>query len=573
MKHCDIDQLKKCEIEKTVFAISNVISDYSALPNAVYAAAYVLLRASRDNNIVLDSLDSFVNSSKVTEERALFIESTLRRSWEDIKKLQNAFDTDSLEAVLLFYEPSGVKAESDATPVGISTLARRLLRIKPGDEIADFGTGRGSFLRECYIDEPNAHYYGNEINAYSKEIAAIRADLLGGDIEIEQGSILDMEKLGHRFTAAFSNYPFGMRTSAAFGKKSKLIEQMIYEPAFSKSVSMDWIFNRAIYNTIGGPGRVVCIMTNGSTWNSLDAGARKHFIANGIVEAVIALPERIFENTNIGTTMIILSHGHSTVKMVDARNMCHKGRRLNVITDEDVEKILNCVDQEGAFSKLVECSEIAENDYVLNPARYLDGPATFNNGIQFESLIKTISRGAQLTADQLDQMVSSTPTDVQYLMLSNIQDGIIEDDLPYLTGLEKKLDKYCIKNNMLIISKNGAPFKIAVAELSEKRKVLANGNLYIIELDESKVDPYYLKAFFDSDAGIAALKSIVVGAVIPSIGVEQLKKIMIPIVPLEEQHRIAEQYRVRITEVKLLRRKLDKALSGMKHVFDDAGEE
>ena len=34
--------------------------------------------------------------------------------------------------------------------------------------------------------------------------------------------------------------------------------------------------------------------------------------------------------------------------------------------------------------------------------------------------------------------------------------------------------KYCIKNNSLVISKNGAPVKIAVASVEEGRKIFGN---------------------------------------------------------------------------------------------------
>ena len=56
----------------------------------------------------------------------------------------------------------------------------------------------------------------------------------------------------------------------------------------------------------------------------------------------------------------------------------------------------------------------------------------------------------------------------------------------------------------------------------------------IIELDESRANPYYIKAFFDSEQGIAALKSITVGATIPNIGVDKLKNVMIPLPSMEK---------------------------------------
>lgn len=75
------------------------------------------------------------------------------------------------------------------------------------------------------------------------------------------------------------------------------------------------------------------------------------------------------------------------------------------------------------------------------------------NGVPFESVIKNITRGAQIKASVLDEIVSDEPTNMQYLMLANLQDGIISDDLPYLKEMNPKYEKYCIKNGSLVISK------------------------------------------------------------------------------------------------------------------------
>ena len=181
-------------------------------------------------------------------------------------------------------------------------------------------------------------------------------------------------------------------------------------------------------------------------------------------------------------------------------------------------------------------------------------------------------RGAPLRAEALDKMSSPLPTDVQFLMLANIRDGIIDANLPYLTGIENKLKKYCLKNHCIILSKNGKPFKVAIAEVKDGHSILANGNLYIIEPDEEKVDPYYLAAFFESEEGIAALESITVGATIPNIGVEQLKKLVIPVPPLEEQARVAKEYKNLKDELMLLNLRIEK-VRNRKLLLFEKGEE
>lgn len=58
----------------------------------------------------------------------------------------------------------------------------------------------------------------------------------------------------------------------------------------------------------------------------------------------------------------------------------------------------------------------------------------------FETVIKNITRGAQIKASVLDEIVSDKPTNMQYLMLANLQDGIISDELPYLKGIDSKYE-------------------------------------------------------------------------------------------------------------------------------------
>ena len=170
-------------------------------------------------------------------------------------------------------------------------------------------------------------------------------------------------------------------------------------------------------------------------------------------------------------------------------------------------------------------------------------------------------------------MVSNEVTNMQYLMLANIQNGMIDDKLPYLSSIEPKYEKYCLKNNDLILSKNGYPYKVAVASVREDQRILANGNLYIIELDEDRANPYYVKAFFESEQGVATLKNITAGATIPNIGVDKLKKVLIPLPSMEEQNRIAQKYQAAQDEIAMLKLRLERAIDKLHHVFDEESVE
>ena len=259
--------------------------------------------------------------------------------------------------------------------------------------------------------------------------------------------------------------------------------------------------------------------------------------------------------------------------MIDASDLYVQGWRLNVLNEDDIDKILDSTEADSDISCYVPIEKLRNNEYVLNSKRYMGTSEDIEHGVEFGSVVKRITRGAPLKTADLEELSSPIPTEAQYLMLANIKDGLIDKDLPYINSIDKSNEKYCLTNRCLILSKNGYPFKIAVAELNEGQKILANGNLYIIELDEEKVSPYYIAAYLGSEQGTAALNSITVGATIPNIGVEQLKKLTIPVPPLSEQKRIADRYLALRDEVILLQLKIEKAKNRMAHIFDEGGDD
>ena len=159
------------------------------------------------------------------------------------------------------------------------------------------------------------------------------------------------------------------------------------------------------------------------------------------MEAVIALPQNLYLNTGIACSLLVLSRNNKNIRMIDATEMVSVGRRQNILSDENISEIVELLNTDDKNSRLVSIEEVAENEYVLNPSRYLQQETVVKNGVLFETVIKNITRGAQIKASVLDEIVSDKPTNMQYLMLANLQDGIISDELPYLKEIDSK---YCL---------------------------------------------------------------------------------------------------------------------------------
>lgn len=562
------------------FVLSKAAKGFSLNEIKPILSAYLLFEIKNngfEDKFNYNDLDS--NKLNLEEEVAFAIkESISSEEFDAITRLLKHYSAEdfALASYIGDYYISlrASKAFSLVTPESIIKLSQALLDIKSNESVADICCGMGSFIASTSILEPKASYSGYEINTDYKLIAYIKAKLSGNNIKVYQNNVLHLPDLypDLMFDKIFSNYPFKVIVKGIVNESDFFVSLFKDHPELTRLTSSDWIFNLLLLKLLSKNGKAIGIMTNGSTWNSIDTPVRKYFVENGFIESVIALPERMFTSISIPTSLIVISRGNTKVRLVDATKTFKLGRRCNEFSDSDIQKIVDAVNNDSEISLLVDIDELRNNEYSLNFGRYAERIPDFENGVAFESVIKSITRGAPCTAQQLDDLNSAEATDCQYLMLSNIKNGIIDDELPYLTHIEPKNNKYCLKNNDLIMSKNGYPYKVAVASVKEGQKILANGNLYIIELDEEKVDPYYLKAFFESDTGIAILKSITVGATIPNIGVDKLKKIIIPLPELKKQRVIADKYRATLDEIELYRLKLNKATNHLSHIFDEESE-
>ena len=543
---------------------------YSAKESLSFALIYAAYICKENGFTTENMLKDFIAGIK-NESRRLFLNECLKGMESIAIETANKFEKEVLLAYLYRFSLSTdtyLRMFSEhSTPLSLIKLAEEILAIDSTDYVADFGCGYGDFLILTNEISPKSHYYGVEIHNYSKEIAAIRSELFIDDGQIE---MFDMFRLNpdRKFNKIFSNYPFGMRVSNSSYGREYLEKFKTSEPDINTITSMDWIYNRLLLDHLSDRGTAVSIMTNGSTWNSTDKQIRRYFVENGFIRCMISLPPRMFSMTNISTTMIVLGyHNDNGIRMVDARDIFTAGRRNNEFSDEDIQKIMAAVNDNGKLSRLVPIEDIRNNEYILNPARYTEKKIYIKNGEKFDTVIKRITRGAPFKASELDEMTSQKRTNIQYLMLSNIQNGFITENLPYLKSLDSKYDKYRIRKGNLLLSKNGAPFKVAVAEFEDDVKVIGNGNLYIIDLDENKINPYYLKAFFESEEGILSLKRIAVGASMPNIAVESLKAITVPVPPLDEQQKVVTRYLAKQDEIKILQLKLREAQNDLKNIF------
>ena len=535
MENINFKELREINTSKVANAFANSRKDFSLNKSDqidTIVAAYII--NEMQSTVIYSSLEEYLEKSLSNDSIKEIIKRHQNNCWEIVTNNLSKFTSYELIAFILFDNSfENYFPQDGSTPAGVLRLANRILDVKKDDEVLELCSGKGNFLVELTADGYCADYTGIELNYTNIDIATIRASLIRENYKYIISDALDYRP-ENKVDKIFANYPFGIR----------------------------WI----------GAKKAVAIMTNGSTWNNSDRQIRQYFVEQGFIEMVISLPERLFAGTTIPVTMLVLSKNNKSIKFVDAKDICVAERRRNIISDDNINDILCLVNEEGEKSITKSIEELSANDFVINPNRYIDTLPEIKNGVPFETIIKKITRGSQLKADELDELKSNSPTNNQYLLLANINDGIIslDNEDQYLKEIPQKLGKYCIQNNSIILSKIGTPsFKSAVAQVEDNTRMIANGNMFVIEIDEEKANPYYIQSFLESDLGKATLKSIYTGTTITSLNISLLNKMIIPLPSLEEQTVIANKYAATIDELVLLSRKIEKVKNKMKHIFEE----
>ena len=502
----------------------------------------------------------------------VFARATVNVSLEDVVESLASFDDATLDAYLKYGPvPQGVFSGEAMTPEGVARLALAILGVRPGDKVVDYGSGQGNFLELAAAQCPGSALVGVEINRRNLAMAKIRSKATGSQIIYACDDMFRFyeERIVHSpVDKAFSNYPWGMRT-VMLGRSSAFIEKVLKgQEHYGRPSSSDWVFNRLLVDSLKDGGTAVAVMSNGACFNGGDRPVREYFVKNGFIKAIVALPKGVFAPyTSVQTSLVVLCPGGSKgVRFVDASDLGTSDRRSTSIDDEAIEAILGRLAQDSERSDFKSLEEVAARDFDLSAVRYLEKEIEIPNGVALGSVAK-ITRGASVRAAELDALVCEEDTGINYLNLGNISDGGIDGELPNLSALDPKLEKYCIHDGDVLVSKNGAPFKVAVADVPEGRKVLANGNLYVLSVDREKIDPYYLAAFLASPTGKELLAREAVGTAIPSVPIRALSSISVPLEDEQRQKAVANAYLAKTDEIKVLKLRLARARQEITDLF------
>lgn len=462
--------------------------------------------------------------------------------------------------------------ENLASSNSIIELVSKLLNIEDNDDVLDLCSGNGEFLVNL-TNNKKIKLNGIEINQYSAFISKIRLAVLSDStakIIVSDALTYDLDK---KFDKIFCEYPLGLKIDNH--RLNQLNHKLLY-PWHNSRLTSDWLFLNKVISLLKNNGTAALIITDGPLFRVMDIDCRKDILVSNIVKHIIKLPSGIFPYTNVSANLVILSRHNvkNEIKFIDASQEYienkQKEKQLNVSAIMD---LINGVNNDKDKVKTEKTHKIIETEDVLlmvNSYVKKKEPNYINPHILKEFIIDKY-RGYQFSSKEQDE-IESIDGDYNLLTISDINNGMISDQLLKINGNNHKYDRYLLQDGDVVITSKGTKIKVAVADI-KNRKIIPNGNLLVLRLDTDKIEPYYLEAFLNSENGRLSLEQIQTGAVIISINPSRIEQMKVSMIDRESQEIFVEKYKRKKTEFILAQEHMKKLKEQIDKLFTNEIEE
>ena len=448
------------------------------------------------------------------------------------------------------------------TPNSINELCYKILEHNnSGNDVLDICSFTGNFLTYYAKKQPSYYYSGIEISTRSNLVAQLRLNILNVKNELFNNNVFDYNT-NKKYDKIFCNYPLGVKLDDhAVNYLNNINNRINY--IYTNKTSSSWAFINIVINSLKDTGKAIVVMNNTVLYSlkNSDVEFRKLLVSGGYIESVISLPEKLFANTSIPVTLLVLSNNNDKIKFINAEKMIQNNKLINSAKLLNIDEILNeyVNISDSSYTKIIDNTELVNESFNLHVQNYM---GIENLEIKFPRILNELCfdvyRGYQISANDIN--LNSEPQEGllehKIVNIVNIIDGIIENNLTKIYLEDGKLNKYLLKNKDLLVTLKGAITRFSVVELKENERLIPSGNFTVLRLDTSIVNPYYLKMFFESSKGNAIINSIKSGGALPSINISQLKDIKVPVPPIEEQNKIVNRYLAKTDEIQMIKSKL-----------------
>lgn len=278
------------------------------------------------------------------------------------------------------------------TPREVVNLLVNLVRPKAGMRICDPTCGSGGMLiiSTKYVEKHGGEprdlvLDGQESNYGNLAMCKMNMVLHGiDDFTIKYGDTLAKPQLVEggklkTYDRVLANFPFSMDWDNKGADKDPYDRYKFgVPPAKDKA---DFAYIQHMYAQLNDKGQAAIICSQGVLFRgSAEKKIREGFVGEDAIEAVIALPEKLFFGTGIPACILILNRNKpkkrkDKIIFIYGAKDYQEGKNRNTLRDQDISKITDAFEKYrdvDRYCHVADLEEIIENEYNLNVPRYVD---------------------------------------------------------------------------------------------------------------------------------------------------------------------------------------------------------
>lgn len=251
--------------------------------------------------------------------------------------------------------------------------------------------------------------YGQDSNPTTWKLAQMNLAIRGIDADLGQYNADTFFNDCHptlRADFIMANPPFNLSDWGA----DKLQDDVRWKYGIPPASNANFAWLQHMIYHLAPNGRIGMVLANGSlsSQSGGEGEIRKNIINADLVDCIIAMPAQLFYTTQIPVSLWFLSRNKkqkNKTLFIDARKMgTMVTRKLRELTDEDIQKLADTykkyidgtLEDVKGFCAVKDTKDIAEQDYILTPGRYVGIEEQADDGEPFEEKM------ARLTSELSD---------------------------------------------------------------------------------------------------------------------------------------------------------------------------
>lgn len=310
----------------------------------------------------------------------------------------------------MFAEQEGKKGGEFFTPACVVKTLVEILKPFKG-RVYDPACGSGGmfvqsakFIENHHGNINNISVYGQDSNPTTWKMAQMNLAIRGIEANLGSYNADTFFNDCHPTLKAdyiMANPPFNLSDWGA----DRLKDDVRWKYGVPPSGNANFAWLQHMIHHLAPNGKIGMVLANGSlsSQSGGEGEIRKNIINDDLVSCIVAMPSQLFYTTQIPVSLWFLSRNKKQkgkTCFIDARKMgTMVSRKLRILTDADIAKLAETFDayENGTledvkgFCAVVTTAQIAEQDYILTPGRYVGIEEQEDDGEPFDEKMKRLT--------------------------------------------------------------------------------------------------------------------------------------------------------------------------------------